>query len=509
MKRIPARLWSILFVIGPVCLFCSQVGNAQETTFEDLGKKLPGNVNAVMAVNVKRISNSQIGVREQWATSYAGQTASGLMFVPEQANVVLIGAVMDFDAFKPRETAIMVTMDQVPPIETIRSISDGQIDDLAGDQIVETKANAYVFRASDQLIVGLRPGDRPYFTNWLKDLKSSSTRVEGYLEEGLGFADEHAEIIMAFDLGSFVSRTKVYDKIKDMDLVRTSSLDPKQVSKLIASMRGFTLGVTVKDKVYGSVKIDFAEDISSLSPIASEIAQSVFARTGLQIEEFESWKIGASGKQIKLSGDLSTPSLRKILSIVDVPRFDKNPFTTASETANSPDADTPGSLSKKYFETVNSFYDEIKAKVTPASAYLENAKWLGTYADKIDGLSVLNIDEAVVAYGNQVSQTMRDAGTGLRNTNQTAKEANQQLLAAGTRSGGGYGASLSWGGGFSTGGVGWGEGTNRGDGSRIRTATQNKEKSEAVKSVVGMFATVDTSRREVKQTMSQKYGIDF
>lgn len=506
MKHLFTRLWAILIVIGLTSLVDVPVGNAQDATFSDLAKKLPGNVNAVMAVNVHQISNSPIGIREKWATSYAGQTASGLMFVPEGANVVLIGAAMDFDAFKPKETAIMITMDHVPDVSAIRSMTDGQVDEIVDSEIVETKAGAYVHRASDTLVVGLRPGDRAYFRNWLSDLKKSSTRVKDYLEEGVGFADEHASIIMAFNLEYFVSRSRVYDKINGMDALRTNNLDPKLVSKQLASMRGFTLGVTVSDKVYGSVKIDFAEDISSLAPLASEIAQSVFARSGMQLEEFESWNVTSSAKQIKLSGDLSTPSLRKILSIVDVPRFDDTPYASASESAS---ADTPASLSKKYFDTVNSFYDEIKAKITPSSAYLENAKWLGNYADKIDGLSVLDIDEAVIAYGNQVSQTMRDAATGLRNTNQTAKEVNQQMLAAGTRSGGGYGASLSWGGGYSSGSVGWGEGVNRGDGSRARGAAQKKEKSEAVKSVVGMFSTLDTDRRNVKQAMSQKYGMDF
>ena len=509
MKHHLTRLCTILVVLVPICLLDVHNSRAQEATFGDLAKKLPGNVNAVMAVNVDKISKSPIGVSEKWATSYGGQTASGLMFVPEAANVVLMGAVMDFDAFRPKETAIMITMDQVPPVGTLRSMTDGRVDDINDMEFIETKAGAYVHRASDTLIVGLRPGDRAYFRNWLSDLNKSSTRVKDYLEEGIGFADENAAIIMAFNLEHFVSRSRVYDNIKGMDAVRTNTLDPKIVSKQLASLRGFTLGVTVTDKVTGSVKIDFAEDISSLAPLASEIAQAVLARTGLQLEEFESWEVTSNANQVKLSGSLSTPSLRKIISIVDVPRFDENPYASASESMNSASADTPASLSKKYFDTVNSFYDEIKSKITPGAAYLENAKWLGNYADKIDAMSVLNIDEAVVAYGNQVSQTLRDAGTGLRNTNQTAKEVNQQMLADGTRSGGGFGASLSWGGGYSTGGVGWGEGTNRGDGSRARGAAQKKEKSEAVKSIVGMFSNLDTDRRNVRQAMSQKYGMDF
>lgn len=506
MKQLLLRLSKYLVAFGATCLLTIEAGTAQEGTFAELTRKLPGNVNSVMAVNVEQISNSPIGLREKWATTYAGQTASGLMFVPEKAKVVLIGAVMDFESFHPKETALMMTMDKVPSVGEIRALTDGMVDELAGQEFVETKAGAFVRRDSDTLVVGLRPGDRSYFGKWLSDLKKASTEVKGYLEEGVKFADEHASIIMAFDLNNFVSRNKVYETIKEMELINKNAMDAKKVSAQIASMRGFTLGVTVSDKVFGAIKIDFEDDISSLEPVASEIAQSLLSRTGMQMEEFESWKITTSAKQIKLSGNLSTPSLRKILSLINVPRFDEKPYVSASESMNS---DSPGSMTKRYFDTVNSFYDEVKAKITPATAYLENAKWLDNYANKIDGLSILDIDEVAVAYGNAVSQTLRDSATGLRNTNQTAKQVNQEMLAAGTRSGGGWGADVSWGGGYSYGSAGWGEGTNWGDGSRIRRAAQRKEKSEAIKSIVGLFASLDTDRRKVQQALTQKYGMDF
>ncbi len=506
MKQLLLRLSKYLFVFGASCLLAIQAGNAQDSTFVDLTRKLPGNVNSIMAVNVQQISQSPIAMREKWATTYAGQTASGLMFVPELAKVVMMGAVMDFEDFHPKETVLMMTMDKVPAVGEIRAKTDGMVDEIAGQEFIETKAGAFVRRDSDTLVVGLRPGDRSYFGKWLSDLKKSATQVKPYLEEGAKFADEHASIIMAFDLSNFVSRNRVYEKIKSMDLVNSNNMDAKKVSAQIASMRGFTLGVTVSEKVFGAIKIDFADDISNLGPVASEIAQAVLARTGMQLEEFESWKVTTSANQIKLSGNLSTPSLRKILSLINVPRFDEKPYVSASESMN---ADTPGSMTKRYFDTVNSFYDEVKAKITPASAYLENAKWLDNYANKIDGLSILDIDEVAVSYGNAVSQTLRDSANGLRNTNQTAKEVNQEMLASGTRSGGGWGVSASWGGGYGYGTAGWGEGTNWGDGSRIRRQAQRKEKSEAIKSIVGLFAELDTDRRQVQQALTQKYGMDF
>jgi hypothetical protein len=508
MKRLFANLAATLFLAG-LLLLSSGAANAQEMTFSDLARKLPGSINAVMAVNVGRIAKSEIATREGWASTYAGQTASGLMFVPEKANVVLVGATMDIAAFHPRETALLITMDQVPPFDTIRGLTNGEVDEVGDRKFIETTSGGYVYRVSDHLVAGLRPAQRPYFLNWINDMDRDTTRVPDYLEEGISYSDKlGTEIIMAFNLDGTVSRSRVYDKIRDMPAISNNSLNAKEVSGQIASMRGITIGVTVRDKVYGAVKIDFAEDISSLDPLASQIAQSVFSRTGLTLEEFQSWPVKASKNSIELSGDLSTPSLRKLLSIVNVPSFTDHPYASVSESEQSPDTNTPAYISKRYFDTVNSFYDEIKAKITPGAAYLENAKWLGTYADKISALSVLNVDDAVVTYGDEVAQTLRDAAVGLRDSNQTTKVNEQQLIASGTRSGGGYGANLSWGGGFSSGGVGWGEG-NRGDGSRIRRATRNQEQSEAITSVVSMFSKVDTDRVQVQQAMTRKYGMDF
>ncbi len=511
MRRFLTGLAVAAIATGTLCLTAPPQTAAQEMSIEDMAKLLPGSINSLMVVNAERIESSGISKKDGWAETHAGKVASGLIFLPADAKVVLLGAVMDYDTFDPRETALMASMDKVPPIDMIRQLTDGTIDEIGGMQVVSTPNDHYIARLDDNLVVGLRPALRPYFSRWLESLKKREpSRVPDYLEQGLGYAENlGTEVIVAFNLGEVVSATEVYSRIKDNEDLRNASLDAKQVAQQIASVRGMTLGITVRDKIVGALKFDFKGDISSLEPLARQLATGLCQRTGIHLDEFQEWNISSDANQVRLSGEMSTESFRKILSIVDAPQAHSTEVA-ATGTSETGDPSDPAYVTKNYFDTVNSFVDNLSPKLTPAATYTENANWFRKYADKIDAMGTLNVDQDMIAYGNYVSQIFRESSLLLINTRETTKEKQQAMIASGARSGGGGGGRAygfragsrygRWGGRY---------GRSGGDGSRLRRAVRNQQKSEAIKTVAQGFEEIATEQRNVRQSMTDKYQTQF
>ncbi len=514
MTRALTRLLLAAIITGAICLTPDARISAQEMTMMEMAKKMPNGINAIMSVNVERIVNSAIAGKEGWNDNHAGKLASGLIFVPEGSKHVLLGAVMDWDAFHPRQTNVLVTMDKVPPIDIIRQITDGSVDDVQGFQVVETNNDRYIVRIDDNLVGSLRPAIRQSFTQWLGGMKAGSEpRIRDYLEQGLGYADElGTEVIVAFNLEHSVSRSRVMDRIRDSEVVRENSLNAADVSKMVASVKGLTLGITVRDGIYGAVKIEFNEDISSLKPVAKELATAIFNRAGLHLDEFDTWAIDSDAHQLKLAGDMSRQSFQKVLSIVDAGSHESTQYASTDEMEGS-GYDDPVTVTKKYFDTVNSLVDQLQPRMSAGQAYTRNSNWLKRYADKLDELGTLNVDPQMIDYGDFVSQSFRDASMLLIQTNESAQEKNRNLIAAGARSGGsggrgGWGRSYNrygWYGGAS----GYHRRRTGGDGSRLRSAVRQNAKGEAIVSVNEIFSQISAERRNVRQNFTQKFGVQF
>lgn len=511
MTRALTRLLMAAIIAGAICLTPDSSISAQEMTMMEMAKKMPNGINSIMSVNVERIINSAIAGKEGWNDSHAGKLASGLIFVPDNSKHVLVGAIMDWDSFHPRETYVLVTMDNVPPIDIIRQVTDGTVDTVMDFQVVQTNHDRYIVRIDDNLAGGMRPAIRQSFTRWLGGLKQGSEpRIRDYLEQGLGYADElGTEVVLAFNLENSVSRSRVMDRIRDSDVIRENSLNAADVSKQVASVRGLTLGITVRDGIYGAVKIEFSEDISSLKPVAKELAAAVFNRAGLHIDEFDTWQVESDDKQVKLSGEMSRESFQKVLSIVDAGSHDSTQYASSDDESY----DGPAGVTKKYFDTVNSMIDSLQPRLSAGQAYTRNANWLKRYADKMDELGTLNVDPQMVDYGDFVSQSFRDASMLLIQTNESSQEKNRNLIAAGARSGGsggrgGWGHSYNrygWYGGAS----GYHRRRTGGDGSRLRSAARQNSKGEAIVSVNEVFNQISAERRNTRQTMTDKFGVQF
>jgi hypothetical protein len=495
----------------------SSVNLTAQESLQDLAKKFPGYVNAVMAVNAREIRDSVISKANNWTDSYEGRVTSGLIFIPENADRVLLGAAMDFQTFHPRTTAILAEVATPPTSDLIRKATQGTIDNMLGYDVVETPNDMYVVPLEGNTVAAYRPAIRTDFLPWLSDLKEGKTNpVRDYLQEGLGYADLGTAIIIAFNLENVISRSRIYENIQDSEEIRENSMDAKEVARLVASCRGVTLGVTVTDKITGAVKIDFSEDVSSLEPLKGGIALGVLERIGLFVDDFDEWEaFEMTPNQIQVRGQLSLNSFRQLLAIVDAAPNDS--MSMSGEADLDTYSDDPATVNKNYFTAVDGLVQGVKPKLSAGQAYTRNAKWLRKFAEKIDLLPTLNVDPEVVDFGVYAAEMLREASQYMIDTNAETKTKIQGLIASGARSGGGtgWGGAGGWGGtygaNYSTGrwGYRYGRRSGRGTGQRLRDSVRANQKTEAVRTLQEMFTEYDAQRADLRRNLTQKYNSEF
>lgn len=473
---------------------------AQQPGVMDLAAKMPNGVNAVMVMNVANIRESQIARENAWFLTSSGGIESGMNFVPAGTNLVLLSANMDYQTMQTRWSAALLTKDNVPTIDQIRQVTDGRIDEIRGVRVVETPDDYFIATAEDQnVIAAYQPALRQGFTAWLRRVQEGNDlRVPDYLERGLKAADEvGTDLKMAFNLENQISRNRVADMARDSELLRTNGILVPDFAKGLASVQGVTLAANLTDEIRCEVRVDFADDITFVKPIADQLVLEMMENAGVYLKELDQWEPVVDQNSIRVSGTLSVASFRKIISLGDGPKA--HTVSTAEEVDQRPSTD-PAALTKNHFDAVNSLVSDAQSRVRAGQPLSTNSTWLRKSADKIDQLPTLDVDALAIEFGNYISTLLRDASLGLINTREDIKVGQQRLMASGARSGGGG----SW---------GWSGGRGRrrggGDGSRLRRSARNSQLSGATMDINAMFTEIATVTRDVRQQLTDKFQIQF
>jgi len=239
-------------------------------------------------------------------------------------------------------------------------------------------------------------------------------------------------------------------------VLKDKKIDLDKLSALLTSVQGVTLGVTVREKTFGALKVDFTGEASILSEIGKPLLLEILAEAGATIDEFEDWQEEVTSKQLLIKGDLTDSGMRRLFSVLEM-----DASTVAEEPTGQEEAppetpagsaeETKAYVSRQYFQGVNKYLKDLQVR-KGAKSFGQYGLWFENYARKIDKMPILNVDPDLVDYGQTVSNRLRDAvtaiqGAGIRTGAREAQVYNQGSV-SGYSSGFGpaarYGAYGGW-----------------------------------------------------------------
>jgi hypothetical protein len=332
---------------------------------------------------------------------------------------------------------------------------------------------------------------RQMITRWLKAGPTSpGAPTSKYLKSALASKDNKAQAILAIDLQDNFAAPQILEQLKTTDWFKGGT-GADAVAKVLESVQGVTIGLSVGEDRTGKVTIDFANDAAPLKPILEKLIDAVLDEIGASDGDMKSWKWSVQGKTVTGGGSLSAGAGRRILSVLDPPSITQAMATDGT----APAADFNEAAKKaslKYFKSSRTLIEEMK-KALDNSA-LSSTTYLDRYAKKIDDLPTLNVDKKLLEYTMNVSRSFR----------YQAQSERMAKIGAGTSVISTYGNSSSYGGIGPYGSYSYGP---AGTGAAFAI---NAQANMAYKDVrLSEWSKIDNGMVTIKREMTDKYQVEF
>lgn len=489
--------------------------------FPELAKLVPEDANALVLIDMDKILASPAAEKGDWKNKIENAFEEGITILPPKTKRAILASQIDLEFMTQLWQTELLEPAETTEITAVAKKTGGTIDRIGDIAAVRLPIDAYVVRFTKDAFGVMLPANRQAVVRWVREVHSrEKSALSPYLSEAYDYAAEvGTPIIMAIDLENAVSeaeiRTRVQDNWKDAGL--EGKADPLAVIKVLSSIRGATLGITLRDKPFGKIKIDFGVDAKPLAAIAKPLFLHVLERRGLTIEEFEDWKYEVKGKQVTLEGHFTSSGLRRIMST-----FDRPPgFQTIPEKVPEPTLskeDQVAQATQAYYKSVQKLLKDLKGrKASSGGTYTTGsiAQWCTNYARKINNLPLLNVDPEMIQYGNTVSQTLAGvAGTLNAGNIQGGIDARSSAPVYNTFTntdvyGYGYRGGWLWGG-----TVPLGTTNSVAVIDPLATTAQRENikanaRATSSKQARELFANIDAATADIRQKMVQKYQLEF
>ncbi|MHB8897723.1 MAG: hypothetical protein ACYC6Y_03145 [Thermoguttaceae bacterium] len=432
----------------------------QPARFGPLLGRVPAGANTLIMLDVKAIRSSLFVTNTPASEKNIRAQVSRYVFGSKELDRAVLAADLNLASIAPNWQAAIVETNVDTVLADVAQRQNGRVEQLGSMQAAWVPMNAYVVPFTSRL-VGIRyPADRQFAASWANHPALPDTNaLSPYLRQAAAYPETvGTEIIMALDLENAADPGLVRQNLENTQAVKGKDVDLDQLARVLASVRGVTLGIRVTTNVTGSLRIDFSEDVTMTADYAKALILEKLARFGASIDEFYDWDLRVAKNTLFLSGTLSVKGLRRILTLVEPPTPELA-ASGGSETATdgTPGSATPGGAEAKaspqktfeYFKELETLVDDVKTP-NPKSVVGtgEVAVWMDRYARKIDQLPILGVDEQLVDFSATIAQAIRDMGVQYRGVGIEASKYSNNAGREGGWNDDGYGYSGGYSGGY-------------------------------------------------------------
>lgn len=381
--------------------------------FKSLLRRIPNDANALVLIDVEKMLNSPLGVREGWKAKMANAYAQKPMTVPPDASRVVMAALIDASDMEHIWQVSVMDLTKTPSLDLMARAEGGYLDKLGPAPAVWSPVNAY-FIQLDSLLLGVAcPADRQFAARWVaRQSASTGNSLSAYLSGAAGAVGADTPIVLAMDLQDVTCATKVRRRLETEAFASLEGKNPDldALSQVFGTIKGVTLRVAIGQEAAGKGVVDFDRDTAALASFAKPLLLELLSQSGALVDDFEAWQVSARGKQVSFEGKLSTDGLRRLLSVVEPPSpGDSSP--SASTKAAAGEKDTKVSASQQYFSAIRKMLQILDNKIhLSSSATLPAmATWLKRDAITISRMPILNVDPDLVEFAAEISVRLNEA----------------------------------------------------------------------------------------------------
>ena len=474
---------------------CVVVGLAADVMAADPLAWLPAEINAVARINVAEIYQSPLAKKEGWIKKATESFIQQEAFIPPGTRQILIGAELDLsdNLMAHRKYAVLVPEAQLT-LEKLSAWLPGGIETLSGKPAAQFGNDGYVVDVGDGCWLTTVSSSRQLMSRWLRNgPMPGGPQLSSYLRSALKAKENTAQLILAIDLQDNFSAQEIALQLKSTDWFGSES-GAENAAKVLESIHGITIGISVGTERTGTATLDFGRDAAPLKPVLEKMIAAVMKRVGTSSEDVQEWKWSVKGSQVVGTGSVSPGGARGLLSIMDPPSI-THAISASSAVIETTPEDRMAKTSHKYCKSVQVLLDDLRATLNKERD--NHALYFERYGRKIDDLPSLNVDVALLDYGAKVSSSLRYQGQSQR----------MHKINAGTRTQQSYGSN-----GYNGyyGNVGSYNSGNDIYSVAAGSATIGAEENQAAKSVrFAEWKQIEDGLVAVRRAMTAKYNIEF
>ena len=389
---------------------------AQQVSTLDL---VSNDANTIAFVNVERIYGTKMAARDKWIEGAEVRLGDSPLWFPESIKYALIASKIDLAQGARLWEESYLTVKYGIDMDIVAKNTKGSVDQLGDYKCVHTGPGGVLLQLKEKTLATKFPPNRQDIARWAREVANGETgKLSPYFMEVIdrARANDNFEIGMMIDLQDAISPNEIRMRLQDApEDVKPLQSRVDDLVSVLASIRGATLAIALKEKAEAILRIDFGESVEPIAADAKALVIGALTDKGLYINDLDDWKIVAEGKQIQMSGELSSDGLALLFSLIEPPRAPiskgEMEYTEASE---ADQLETMGLATQKHYQSVQRYLKLIRRYQAPTRNAL--ASYFELYARKIENLPILGVDEMELDYASQVADILRQVATGRRDT---------------------------------------------------------------------------------------------
>jgi len=457
-----------------------------DESMNSLAARLPATANALVLIDVEQTLGSGLAKAQGWGRKLEQAYVARPVFLPPEAKKLALGAaLLPQEDFRCLWEVALMELSEPAGVRSIARSEAGFVDEINGRPAAITPVNAAFVDLGDKVLGTVRPADRQFVSRWtsLVDAQRSG-QLSDYLRQSLPLVTDRVQVLLAVDLKDVLSRHEIETKLAEASWPGANEIDADAAATVLASLRGATLRVAIDERAQGQLQIDFDEDVGPLAKAVKPLLFHVLDNLGFHSAELTDWEMTASGHSVRMRGDLSDDGLRRVFSVIEFPSVDLGgeESAAASEDAASESQVLDSSLT--YFKATQVLVKDLRKGMRDTKA---TSAWMERYAQKLDELPTLHVDEMLLDYGDKLAETLRIMAVSKR----------QAGIRSGVRGadGGGYYNGYDYNDAYSS--------------AANRAQARKEEMAVAADTRVEGWRLIDNATADIRRTMTKKYGAEF
>jgi hypothetical protein len=379
---------------------------------DELLKYLPKPVNAVAVVNVAAILSTPRAVKGGWAKQDHTEYLAGAVPVNPSVERYLLGK--EVSPYLPAQGEVWAVIPLNKPVDVAKFAESqrGSTDTIGDELLAVTPRGSVGVKLADKILGLARTDNRQEVARWVRYAKTASTSQQSrYLNAAVYNVGTRHHILVAID-----TEDLFHPKQAGLAVARSQALAGNKdvadaVEAWLAKLTGARFSADITDDgIAAEVRLDSAAPAKVDPAAVKALLIEVLEKNGAMLEDLGAAAAKADGNAVTLTFQVSDPELARIMGVIAPPAAG----VAESYSVSVAPAGVTAEATRRYYRAVNRILDDLKAQNKKAKDYTKTAVWHDTAANRIETLSVLNVDPAVIEYGQGTAGRLEAIAESLR-----------------------------------------------------------------------------------------------